>query len=152
MNTDLAGSSPRTPWCVHIACYVILGCALVGVIAASILLPLSMDESSAAGTSPLAADEADGVAGDPVVAVRQRIDPNTATLHDWTRLPGIGEVMARKIIAYRDAQQPFAASRPGDEAPVVFRAPCDLEAVSGLSAAAIERIASHLAFPAGSDR
>ncbi len=140
------------PWGVHIACYVILGCALAGVMAASILLPLSIGESPAAGTSPLGADEADGVAGDAVVGVWQRIDPNTATLHDWTRLPGIGEAMARKIIAYRDAQRSFAASRPGDEAAVVFRARCDLEAVSGLSPAAIERIAPHLAFPAGSDR
>lgn len=147
MNAEPAESSPRTVWTVHAVCYGILAVFLVSAFAGRLLLPLTVGESAGV-ESPLSGEDEPGeTTGDMAAVVRQRIDPNTATIDEWTRLPGIGAGMARKIISYRDGQRPFVTTRPGDVVPIVFRLPSDLEAVSGLSASAIERIVSHLAFP-----
>lgn len=61
------------------------------------------------------------------------VDPNTASRDELMRLPGIGEVLALRIIEARDAGP--------------FRAPEDLTRVRGISAAAAARLASHLRFP-----
>jgi competence ComEA-like helix-hairpin-helix protein len=55
------------------------------------------------------------------------IDLNKATWQDLTLLPGIGEVRARRIVAYRE--------RVGE-----IRDPGELAGISGISAALIERI------------
>ncbi|MFY9607836.1 MAG: helix-hairpin-helix domain-containing protein [Blastocatellia bacterium] len=38
---------------------------------------------------------------------RQCVNLNTATAEEFERLPGIGEVMARKIVEYREQNGPF---------------------------------------------
>ena len=38
---------------------------------------------------------------------RQCVNLNTATAEELERLPGIGEVMARKVIEYREQNGPF---------------------------------------------
>ncbi len=48
----------------------------------------------------------------PGILAGERINVNTASWEDLTRLPGIGEAKARNIVAHREAQGPFAA--PGD--------------------------------------
>jgi len=150
MNAEPAESSPRTVWTVHAVCYGILACFLVSAFAGRLLLPLTVGESAGI-ESPLSGEDEPGeTTGDMAAVVRQRIDPNTATIDEWTRLPGIGAGTARKIISFREGQRPFVATRLGDETLVVFRSLSDLKAISGLNAATIERIAPYLRFPADS--
>jgi len=63
----------------------------------------------------------------------ERIDPNSADEIQLDRLPGVGEVTARSIIAARDSG-------------LVFRRPGDLTAVRGVGPALVGRIATHLTF------
>lgn len=64
----------------------------------------------------------------------ERLDPNTAAEEALDRLPGIGAATARAIVRSRAAEGPF-------------RRPEDLTRVTGVGAAAVARMAPHLAFP-----
>lgn len=74
-----------------------------------------------------------GWAADPVVVIPSDaaslppIDLNEASWEELTLLPGIGEVRARRIVAYRE--------RVGE-----IRDPAELRAVPGISASLLERI------------
>jgi len=61
-------------------------------------------------------------------AAPQRVDLNAATYNDLVRLPGIGPVMAKRIIAYRETNGPF--KRLGD-----------LHKVKGIGAKTYEKLA-----------
>ncbi len=79
----------------------------------------------------------------PAVApaeVDSRVDPNTATWTELASLPGIGEVLAKRIVEYRQGK----AGRPDK---VVFRQPADLEAVRGVGPKTVAKLAKHLKFP-----
>ena len=39
----------------------------------------------------------------------RKVDPNTAAVDELVRLPGIGEVLAARIVAYREEHGPFAS-------------------------------------------
>jgi competence ComEA-like helix-hairpin-helix protein len=61
--------------------------------------------------APIATD-AGPHAGVPTVpqnpaAIRLMIDINTAGWHEWTQLPGIGDTLAQRIVADRQAYGPF---------------------------------------------
>ena len=56
-----------------------------------------------------------------------RVDVNTANWVQWRNLPGIGEVLARRIVADRDANGPFATTD-------------DLDRVRGIGPKLLERI------------
>jgi competence protein ComEA len=43
----------------------------------------------------------------PSTAIRYRLDVNRATWVEWSQLDGIGETLARRIVADRDAHGPF---------------------------------------------
>lgn len=47
------------------------------------------------------------VQGSEASSGRQCVNLNTATAEELERLPGIGEVMARKVIEYRNQNGPF---------------------------------------------
>lgn len=63
----------------------------------------------------------------------ERIDPNTAPEEELRRLPGIGPTRARAILEQRAVAK--------------FRRRADLLRVSGIGAATLARLASHLALP-----
>lgn len=79
------------------------------------------------GRAAEAASGADGGETDAIPVV----DPNRASAAELEQLPGIGPVIADRIVAFRDSAGPF-------------RATSDLERVSGIGPATIERIAPHL--------
>jgi len=56
----------------------------------SVLAPASLSERGATGH-----------------ALSGRLDLNAATINDLVRLPGIGPVMAKRIVEYRQANGPF---------------------------------------------
>lgn len=78
--------------------------------------------------------------------VAQRIDPNEADWAELTRLPGIGETLAKRIVTYRRENSRATTDGTGQPEPV-FRSPEDLEAVRGIGPKTVERIAALLKLP-----
>ncbi len=85
---------------------------------------------------------------DPVVVVDgqsvslpAQINPNAASQQELARIPHIGDALAGKIIAYRDARVSTAAGG------VVFRQLSDLDAVPGIGKKVLEQISPFLDFP-----
>ena len=64
-------------------------------------------------------------------AAREYIDPNTASLPSLCRLPGIGPVIAGKIVEYRDMYGPFRSEK-------------DLLYVHGFGPATLMKVERHL--------
>ncbi len=129
-------SSPYVPFSVHLACYGILGLLLVYALVFRWLRPVVLEE-------PVQIDPA------RIAQVEQAIDPNVASWAELSRLPGVGEALARRIVAYRAERQKALAASPGRPA-VVFRSAEDLDAVKGIGPALVERLRPHLKFPAAS--
>lgn len=73
---------------------------------------------------------------DRLQAATERIDPNTAAAASLRRLPGIGQIRAEAIVAYR----------AGHQAPW-FARPEDLTAVAGIGPGIVRQIAPYLALP-----
>lgn len=71
------------------------------------------------------------------------IDPNTADWHELAQLPGIGEALARRIVAFRDNVR-----ASGDIDRPIFSSPGDLRRVSGIGDQTIHEVAPYLRFPA----
>lgn len=90
------------------------------------------------GTVPLG--EPIDTDGERVALVAEKIDPNTASVGSLRRLPMIGPVKARAIVAYRRAAR--AAGRRE-----VFRRREDLSAVPGIGPATVKHIGAYLALP-----
>jgi hypothetical protein len=78
--------------------------------------------------------------GSPV-ELPARIDPNTATLQELSRIPHMGEAIATRILQYRDAHKSIAPDG------IVFHEPSDLDAIPGVGKKLIEQIEPFLAFP-----
>lgn len=70
-----------------------------------------------------------------VAAAAEAIDPNTASAASLRRLPNIGEVRARAILAYRRVHGPHA-----------FGAPADLQRVEGIGPGIVDAIRRYLRF------
>jgi predicted DNA-binding helix-hairpin-helix protein len=79
-------------------------------------------------------------------AMPSTVDPNTAPWWELTVLPQIGEVTAKKIVAYR-----VAAASSRSEASPIFRRAADLEQVPGIGPKTARRIAPYLRFPAAGE-
>jgi hypothetical protein len=78
--------------------------------------------------------------GQPL-ALPTRIDPNTATLEELTRIPHIGNKVAAKIVAYRDARKPLTPDN------IVFRSTEDLAHIPGLGEKTATDLAPYFEFP-----
>ncbi|HET6429719.1 MAG TPA: helix-hairpin-helix domain-containing protein [Phycisphaerae bacterium] len=72
-----------------------------------------------------------------VARVRERIDPNTATVASLRRVPTIGQAKARAIVAFR--------ARAGGA--IVFRRGEDLTAVPGIGPGTVRQAAGALSWP-----
>ena len=118
---------PRMIRAVYMVCYALLGLLFLYVVVARYVYPLALSDSI----------EVVGKADE----VEQRIDPNAADWPELARLPGIGEVLSKRIIQYR--QEHSAGARQP-----VFQSPQDLEAVSGIGPKLAERIGPFLKFSA----
>jgi competence protein ComEA len=76
-----------------------------------------------------------------------RINPNTATWWELDELPGIGEVKARAIVAFREQHSAEArAANPGVRPPPAFSKPEDLKQVKGIGPATVEKMRPMLTF------
>ena len=80
----------------------------------------------------------------------RRVDPNTATAAELTRIPHLAEALAARIIDYREKRKGLA------DGGIVFREPADLTRVPGLGKATVEQLRPYLEFPedeeAGTER
>ncbi len=76
-----------------------------------------------------------------VVLLPQRVNPNTATLQELSRIPHLGEALAARIITYRDARK--ATAKDG----IVFRQAADLDNVPEIGKKLIAQFEPFLEFP-----
>ena len=138
------------PPAVHWVAYAILAGAMAWILASRYAHPLlvrePIDVASETSLSPFEASlqEVSELSG----LVAQRIDPNEADWTELTRLPGIGETLAKRIVAYRQEHRTHHPDGTGQSATEpVFRGPDDLQAVRGIGPKTAERIAPLLTFP-----
>jgi len=137
----------RTPRAVYVACYVLLALLLAWILVQRYLRPLVLEPGiTAAASCPAGGQTA--ASSQPASPLDQRIDPNTATWSELTRLPRIGEQIAKRIVEYRETHRAAAGSGSGTAAsPQVFTCPQDLAKVRGIGPKTVELIAPHLKFP-----
>jgi len=134
-------SQPKNPHLkLHLICYVFLAGIFVSVIAASYINPLVFRE-------PIDVIPAQG---QPLnQQIEQRIDPNNAPWAELARLPRIGEVLAKRIVTYREEHR--KALEVSENHPmIVFRQIQDLDPIKGIGPKTLTLIEPYLKFPAAS--
>ena len=141
---------PRIPSRIYWACYILLGILLAGVVVQRYLQPLLVAEPIGVQSSQSAsAEKPTGLLASPEAfsqRVENRIDPNVADWPELTRLPQIGEKIAKRIVAYR--LEHATPAHMGDSSDTsIFGCPADLEAVRGIGPKTVEKIAPFLKFP-----
>jgi Helix-hairpin-helix motif len=85
-------------------------------------------------------DRAVLVQGQPVL-LPQRVNPNTATEQELARIPHVGDAMAGRIVAYREARK--ATAQDG----IVFHQAADLDNVPQVGKKLIEQLEPFMEFP-----
>lgn len=76
--------------------------------------------------------------------IEGRIDPEQAPWWEWASLPGIGEVRAKAIVAYREQTR---AGRSSDCETRSFLLPADLEKVWGIGPKTVEGVQDYIRWP-----
>jgi competence ComEA-like helix-hairpin-helix protein len=113
------------------------GANLGAVAAACLVAAAGLVLSFAAGRFELGSTPA--VDSARVAAVRQRVNPNTASFSSLRRLPDLGPAHAKAILDYRAAH-----------GPAPFRTADDLTRIPGIKAATVANFRDYLDFtPAG---
>jgi hypothetical protein len=79
----------------------------------------------------------------PVQSAQHRVNPNHAEWWELAALPGLGESLAKRIVAHRERQR---AALPDAQA-VVFRTARDLADVKGIGVKKAATLDSMLVFP-----
>lgn len=125
-------SVPRVPFGVYLVCYGILGLLLIYAVTFRWLRPVVLEE-------PVQIEPT------RVAQVEGQIDPNVAPWEELARLPGVGEALAKRIVAYR-AEQRGSGDGKGSSV-IVFRSAEELDAVPGIAAKTMERLRPYLKFP-----
>jgi len=74
--------------------------------------------------------DAAGSSTEPTVSAEQLIDINRATVEDLQRLPGVGPILAQRIVSYRETHGPF--QRPEQLAEVPGISPRMVDEWAGL--------------------
>ena len=101
---------------------------LLGITAAVLCLVLGLFQQDQAAAEPgLTVRTQTEVPAEALTPDLSPIDINTAGAEELDQLPGIGEVLAERIIAYREAHGPFASAE-------------DLLAVSGIGEAKLAEL------------
>jgi DNA uptake protein ComE-like DNA-binding protein len=92
------------------------------------------------------------VAGETAAPLEGRIDPNIAEWYDLTRLPRVGEGLARRVVAYRQAKiqewREAHPNEPAEQAPRVFAHAEDLRSIKGIGPKTLEQLRPFLRFDA----
>jgi competence protein ComEA len=133
-------STAPLPRGILLTCYLLLAGALAYALIARWFLPLYLAD-------PIGVEHGSGLASRPtagpdlgqIATIDERIDPNTADWPELTRLPGIGEVMAKRIVAYRQEHH------TGSDQPV-FGTADDLARVRGIGPKTVEKLKDQLKF------
>ncbi len=131
----------------YLACYLLLG-AIVALAWATRWDSGPLDARMASPAS--LADPRQQIGPESTASAAEiefKVDPNTAGWAELAGLPGIGEVLAKRIVDYRQEQAKASGGRT-----VVFRRPEDLDAVRGIGPKTVEKLAKHLRFPAPASR
>ncbi len=101
--------------------------AVIGVLAACTISVMFQ------GRAPIGEDEG----GEPAHRLATGIDPNTAPWQELAQLPGIGERLARRIVAYRHTHE---ERHPDREGRLLFQRPSDLMKISGIGPKTVARL------------
>jgi len=146
IDTSGDPASSRTPWAVHVACYVLLALLLAWILVQRYLRPLVLEPGITVAVSCPAGTQS-AASSQPASPLDQRIDPNTASWSELTRLPRIGEQIAKRIVEYRQTHRPVGRAHGAAAPPPVFTCPQDLGKIRGIGPKTVELIAPHLKFP-----
>ena len=143
-DTDPIRTACRQPVSItaYVACYLLLG-TLVALAWAGHWNSVPIN-TAAVLSQPPADPQAQGGSTSPASApeIEFKVDPNSAGWAELAGLPGIGEVLAKRIVEYRQQQTATGGGRS-----IVFRRPEDLEGVRGIGPKTVEKLAKHLRFP-----
>ena len=71
----------------------------------------------------------------------QYLDPNTSSAAQLARVPHLGDTLAARIVAYREARKPTTTDG------IVFRQPADLANVPGIGPKLSQQFAPYFKFP-----
>ena len=141
-----AGPRPAS-LAAYLACYLLLG-TIVALVWASRCGSGPLDAKMAVSQSLADPQQQIGLESPGSTAgIEFKVDPNSAGWAELAGLPGIGEVLAKRIVEYRQEQAKASGGRT-----VVFRRPEDLDAVRGIGPKTVEKLTKHLRFPETASR
>jgi len=125
----------------YVVCYLLFG-AVLAVNWVTRVAPWPLETQGLANRESVALPRSETQASVAVrvVEVESKVDPNTANWAELASLPGIGEVLAKRIVDFRQGK----AAAPNEP---IFRRPEDLEAVRGIGPKTVAKLAKHLKFP-----